>query len=78
MYNTKYKKSITTVPKVDKHAVVKYQTRAGRAKRDEDYTHVEGELSFGPHEQEQAPWSYDVVNYSAIVVTIGIVYQYKY
>lgn len=41
-------------PEVAEHASVKYQTRAGRAKRDEDYTHVEGELFFAPHEQEQA------------------------
>ena len=35
-------------------ASITYQTRAGRAKRDEDYTHVEGVLKFAPGELEQS------------------------
>lgn len=39
---------------VNTEASVKYQTRPGRAQKDEDFTHVEGTLTFAPGESEKA------------------------
>ncbi|CAE7944444.1 Fras1, partial [Symbiodinium sp. KB8] len=39
---------------VNTEASVKYQTRPGRAQKDEDFTHIEGTLTFAPGESEKA------------------------